>query len=223
MSMDEKTRTAYKEAFTRKEKGESWSTITQFLKDSGHRNSKGKPFAESTLRKEYSTLKKDPEKWRSIMGEDLSSEQDERSEQETPESRTAEAPPPSDWEDRMREIAEDVCQPMLQNIRNEMKELVSVPHVAHVQNDMEVPPEPVTTGRRQNRVYGKLSATTDGVLMDLFAKEAKARRMSTSRLMDVILWQRYGKPVLSYEVPEGPELDDLKKRYKKARKKLQDA
>jgi hypothetical protein len=37
--------------------------------------------------------------------------------------------------------------------------------------------------------------------------------------MDIILWERYGKPVLSYQMPEGPELEALRKRYGKRGRK----
>jgi hypothetical protein len=200
MNMDEKTRRIYREAFCLKETGNDWRTVAKALEDQGYLTSKGQPFRESTLRKEYSIAKKDPEKWRAIMGDDVLSEQAERSEQgesseqaessahgersETSHSsehgdrsesaecsdqaQRSELHHPSDqyehWEDRMQEIAQEVCQFMIQNVRDEMKELMSVPHIAHVQNDMELPPEPISTGRAQNRIYGKLSATTDGVL-----------------------------------------------------------
>jgi len=221
--MDEKTRQAYKEAFTLREAGNKWSTVLELLEERGHANSKAQPFAASTLRKEYSTAKKDPEKWQAIMDEDLSSEQAEGSEHyessECPER--SEQPEHSDQdnrsdhaeysEERVRQIAQEVCQAMLQNIMTDR----NVSHVPNVQSDTDAPPEPVTTGRKQNRLYGKLGATTDGVLMDLFSAEAKNRTISTGRLMDIILWERYSRPVLSYEMPEGPELDALRKRYGK--------
>jgi hypothetical protein len=283
--MDESTRLIYREAFTLKDMGNEWPIIARVLNDYGCLNSRRKPFAQSTLRKEYSTLKKDPEKWLSIMNEGLRSEQAENSDQgegsERPEcydqeaysdkgqysdqsehsedkapgsfqednseraeysergacspqeerseygeySEQGERSEPDQrsdqyepWEDRMREIAEEVCQTTFQNIRNEMKDLAIVPHVPNVQNDTEVPPEPETiTGRKQNRLYGKLSATTDGVLVDLFIAEAKQHKVSTGRLMDIILWGRYGRPVLSYQMPEGPELLGLRKKYGKKR------
>jgi len=57
------------------------------------------------------------------------------------------------------------------------------------------------TGRKnkQNRDYGKLSLTVDTVLLDLFNREAKTRRISGGRLLDIILWRYYGRPRLSYQ------------------------
>jgi hypothetical protein len=221
--MDEKTHQAYKEAFTLKEAGNKWSTVIEKLKESGYLNSKGQSFAESTLRKEYSTLKKDPEKWQSIMGEDLSSEQAECSEynecsecyersDHSDRSEQVESFEQSEyWEERVRQIAQEVCQAMIQNVMTNR----NVPHGANVQSDTEAPPKPVSKGRKQNRIYGKLGATTDAILLERFNREAKDRGISTGRLMDIVLWERYSKPVLSYEMPEGAELEALRKKYGK--------
>jgi hypothetical protein len=66
---------------------------------------------------------------------------------------------------------------------------------------LDEPPEPerVPGTRRENREWERVSATVDSNLMKLFNLERKKRRMSTSRLLETILWLHYGKPKLSYE------------------------
>jgi hypothetical protein len=236
-NMDEKARKAYKEAFTLKEAGAKWSTVIEKLKEGELVNSKGHPFAASTLRKEYSMAKKDPDKWRVIMGEDLTSEQAERSAhpecsecyERSDQSESSDQANRSDYstrseqhqrsdqseysEDRVRQITEEVCQAMIQHVLSDR----NMRNVLNVQDDIEAPPEPIRRGRKQNRIYGKLGATADAVLLELFNAEARSQGISTGRLMDTILWERYGKPILSYEMAEGPELAALKKKYGKGR------
>ena len=77
------------------------------------------------------------------------------------------------------------------------------------QEDDDLPPEPKeikkkpgtkAKGRsRQNRDYERHTLTVDSNLWRLFEQDMKSRRISSSgRMMDVILWNHYGKPTLSY-------------------------
>ncbi len=54
-------------------------------------------------------------------------------------------------------------------------------------------------GRRENRTYVKLSGTIDSNLHELFEKERSERGLSVGKLLDAILWDRYGRPKLTYE------------------------
>ena len=55
-------------------------------------------------------------------------------------------------------------------------------------------------------------------LADLFEQEARQRGVSTGRLMDEILWRNFGKPKLSYELPDD-EYEDLNRELKKRQEK----
>ena len=55
-------------------------------------------------------------------------------------------------------------------------------------------------GRRQERVYDRVSITVDRVLWKMFKDEQKRLQINAPRLMDSILWHRYGKPKLSFEM-----------------------
>ena len=93
--------------------------------------------------------------------------------------------------EQMREIAREVCQEMIESLR---------PRVVAAE---DLPPEPQSIkgkpGRRQNRDYEKISVTLDSALWEKFKAERDRLKVSNSRLIDIILWQRYGKPRLSFE------------------------
>ena len=70
----------------------------------------------------------------------------------------------------------------------------------------DAPPEPEVIkgagkGRRENRDYVKVSVTIDRVLWDKFTEERDRMKVSSGRLMDIILWRAFGRPPLSYEMP----------------------
>jgi hypothetical protein len=73
-----------------------------------------------------------------------------------------------------------------------------------IQNKMEMPPESITIkgsgrGRKEKRDYVKITPTVDRVLFDLFDSETKKLKISQGKLLDIILWNWYEKPKLSYE------------------------
>jgi hypothetical protein len=81
----------------------------------------------------------------------------------------------------------------------DLKESVQI-----IQNKMETPPESQTIkgsgrGRKERRDYVKITPTMDRVLFNLFDTEAKKKKLSHGKLLDVILWHWYEKPKLSYE------------------------
>jgi len=181
-----------------KEEGKSWAEVTEELQNRGYLNQQGRPFPESTLRKEYSTYKKDPAKWRQIMGEDPCPE------------RGAESLVTG--EERMRQIAEEVYREMIQNVRNELNMEQAAPHGTTLElNDL---PKPEKTGRKENRLYLKLGATVDLVLVDHLMKLAE-KEGSIGKALDHILWEAFGRPELSYQLsPE--QLEPLKEKHKAA-------
>jgi hypothetical protein len=109
--------------------------------------------------------------------------------------RTAEPAPAIEIDERIKAVARQVFQEMFYGMRDEMNAMADM---------QDVPPEPqVITGegkgRRENRRYTKASVTVDKVLWNLFVTERDKLRVSTGRLMDIILWRHFGKPKLSYE------------------------
>ncbi|MFC1835041.1 hypothetical protein ACFL2Q_09930 [Thermodesulfobacteriota bacterium] len=121
-------------------------------------------------------------------------EQNERDDQQPiPETEEVETAVPDHWESRMRAIANEVC--------NELMNTVHTIHIKSEGNDM--PPEAITLkgvgrGRKENRKYDRITVTVDKILMELAKKEAKDRRTSIAKIVDAALWVRYGKPKLSY-------------------------
>ena len=51
-------------------------------------------------------------------------------------------------------------------------------------------------GRKLNRDFERLSVAVDKSLLTLFEEEKKKLRIPASRLLDSILWNHYGKPVI---------------------------
>jgi hypothetical protein len=99
----------------------------------------------------------------------------------------------------IREIASEVCS-----------SFNPVPNLPHEVTE-DAPPKPEVLkqtergGRRENRIYAKVGATIDEELFKLFEADRERRRCSTGRLLDVILWQHYGRPPLSFELPGAEE------------------
>ena len=196
--MNQKLNEAYRLAFTLKEQGKSWGEVTQELKNLNYRNNQGRPFPESTLRKEYSICKKDSAKWRLIMGDATQ-----------PEHRVKSTAP---GEARMREIAEEVCRGLIQEVRNELEGMTTAPHGTTL--ELEDLPKPEKTGRKENRLYLKLGATVDLVLVDHLMTLAE-KEGSMGKVLDRILWEAFNKPPLSYQLsPE--QLEPLQEKHKAA-------
>jgi hypothetical protein len=102
-----------------------------------------------------------------------------------------------DLGDRMRAIAKEVC----------MELMSTMPTVTSSVYEAGMPPAPGPGGRhgKKDREYLKVSLTIDKSLWDRFTKERDALRLSSGRLMDKILWEYYGKPLLSYQKPDPPD------------------
>lgn len=100
--------------------------------------------------------------------------------------------PWAEIEARMRRIATEV----LENVRNEMNMNREI-------SGQDLPPEPQylkgQRGRRQDRTYKRLTLSVDINLAERFEDEMRQLNVSAGRLFDIILWQRYGKPKLSFE------------------------
>jgi len=107
-------------------------------------------------------------------------------------------------ERRMKEIAREVFREMM----NVQRARAAFP------DNEPMPPEPETIkhegrGRRENRKYERLTLTVDRELARLFKAEVKDRKLSAGKVMDAILWNRYGRPALSYGSPAEAGKPDL--------------
>lgn len=116
--------------------------------------------------------------------------------------------PVPDWQTQMRAIAREVCQEMIEA-------MMPLQHMQRVSVDgEEAPPKPVTIkgpgvkGRKETRQYERLTVGIDVVLAEKFKAEAEALNLSPGKLLDRILWNRYGMPRLSYQQPE-PDDNDI--------------
>jgi hypothetical protein len=113
-----------------------------------------------------------------------------------------------EWKSRVKAVAREVFQEMFDDYK---------PIVKHVPIEGEdTPPEPKTIrkhgkGRKENRKYKRLTVAIDVNLAERFEAEMRSRSLSAGKLMDVILWNRYGKIPLSYHdgADGGLEVIDL--------------
>ena len=119
--------------------------------------------------------------------------------------RIFEQPIPEEWISQIEDHVEDMMKPVMiriaQEAATEVFQSMSISARSELGSTLDEPPEPerVPGTRRENREWERVSATVDSNLMKLFNLERKRRRMSTSRLLETILWLHYGKPNLSYE------------------------
>jgi len=104
-------------------------------------------------------------------------------------------------EQRMEEVARGVFHHMMNEMRNQH---MMYDESITLTGTEEIPPEPKTVkgikGRREDRAYKRYTAGIDVVLVPLFEQEMKKKGLSCGKLLDIILWNRYGKPNLSYMV-----------------------
>jgi hypothetical protein len=155
----------------------------------------GTSLPESTIRRYGSNVKKKPHDVQ------LSSSREERNEDK--------ASPPvdahrEDLDERMRRIAREVCQEIIHNMETD-RNIITLME--------DEPPEPTTIkgegkGRRENRAYEKVSVTIDKKLWERFTADRDSIKVSTGRMMDIILWRYYGRPKLSYGKPESKPEDE---------------
>lgn len=143
----------------------------------------GTDLAVGTISKYGSLVKK---KQSSVL-----TEQGEHKEQKGPKVRTREVGP------TLASLAERITaiEEFIQTMRTK-----STP----ITDTHDMPPEPQVIkgegkGRRENRDYEKASVTVDKVLWEKFCAERDRLRVSSGRLMDIILWRAFGRPRLSYE------------------------
>jgi hypothetical protein len=106
---------------------------------------------------------------------------------------------------RMEVVPREVCRGMVENAMLKLQES----HITSVAvADEKIPPEPITRkgvkGRKETRSYKRLTVGIDVILAERFVEEAKKQNLSPGKLFHVILWNRYGKPQLSYMEGDEP-------------------
>jgi hypothetical protein len=179
--------------------GREWKKISERLLEEGYGE-----LGTNFLGKKYA-------RWESKKGEELLQEP----EKDQPDGvaamiefitkRIFEQPIPEEWISQIEDHVEDMMKPVMiriaQEAATEVFQSMSISARSELVPTLEEPPEPerVPGTRRENREWERVSATVDSNLMKLFNLERKKRRMSTSRLLETILWLHYGKPNLSYE------------------------
>ena len=100
---------------------------------------------------------------------------------------------------------EDISRIVNELINERLSDLHDIAHNEHTR--VQLVPEPETIkgegkGRRLTRDYERFSVTVDKELMKLFTQEVKQLKTTSPRLLDTILWERYGRPKLSFQVEE---------------------
>jgi hypothetical protein len=113
-------------------------------------------------------------------------------------SQTIDTGIPEGWEEQMEAIARAVFTEMMGNAQ------IGVGATYIPIEGEEIPPEPQVIkkhgkGRKENRKYERLTVSLDSCLFERFKTEMRSRGLSAGKLMDVILWNRYGRPQLSYQ------------------------
>lgn len=97
-------------------------------------------------------------------------------------------------------------QEKLEQIQDQLAELMAANEKqTHFE---EVPPMPVidasSPSKKEYTVEReRVTGTVDPILFELFHQERRSRGVTVSRMLDIILWQRYEKPKLSFEIKLG--------------------
>lgn len=138
--------------------------------------------------------------WPVVEEPALSASHDAEGQTTGPESRNADDAVHKFW------TKEEIIQDVIQAIFNQPHEMFKMQAMMEVRAEAEeVPPAPETIrgrtgekGRKENREYERFTFGIDRVLAEQFRAEAQSRHLSAGKLLDVILWNRYGKPALSY-------------------------
>jgi hypothetical protein len=204
-----------------KRQGKTWDEIANILPSFGadYLTKLEQPYSKSTLSSMYTN-----NKFKILSNY----EQDERHEDE----------PPDELKERMEGLVQDLLDKRLpkleESLAYQLKAMIREEISRHfvgatefrtepkpVQDDLppepkEIKKEPGTKGKgrsRQNRDYERHTVTVDSSLWRLFEQDMKNRRISSAgRMMDVILWNYYGKPDLSYMTEsQKPEEDGTEK------------
>ena len=99
----------------------------------------------------------------------------------------------------------ELCQSQerLEEIQDQLAQLTAASRRQEEFGD--VPPMPTvdqTSASKKEYTVDRerITATVDPVLFELFHQERRARGVTVSRMLDILLWQRYEKPKLSFEI-----------------------
>jgi hypothetical protein len=63
----------------------------------------------------------------------------------------------------------------------------------------DLPPVPPKDGHKFIADRGKVSAMMDSVLIDLLEETRRSLRIPLSRMVELIVWEYFGRPALSFE------------------------
>jgi hypothetical protein len=107
-----------------------------------------------------------------------------------------EEPLPETWVTQIREL-----------IQNEVRQVLAIPSLPTLPQ-IRIPPERVKTKGIWGRPVGqgervKVGITLDKNLFERFEAERKRLGLSASGYADVVLWNFFGQPPMSYEEPGG--------------------
>jgi hypothetical protein len=110
-------------------------------------------------------------------------------------------------EDHVRAVIERVSAQVAGRVFDEkIANLQNVPILGRSQSEGYPPapplPETVKGTRRHAVQRGKIAGTIDVELLELFERERKERGCSASRMLDIAIWNYFGKPKLSFELSE---------------------
>ena len=192
--------------------GREWKKIADKLLEEGFGQ-----FGTNLLRKNYA-------RWESKSGHKQPKQLLQEPETDQPDGvaamiefitkRIFEQPIPEEWISQIEDHVEDMMKPVMiriaQEAATELFQSMSISARSELVPTLDEPPEPerVPGTRRDNREWERISATIDSNLMKYFNRDQRREGvLSTSRLLETILWLHYGKPKLSYE--EGYRTGDI--------------
>jgi uncharacterized FlaG/YvyC family protein len=168
----------------------AYEAVTKALNDAGKVNSRGKEWGWTAIKAIHERHEKESD----------------QSEQNTSNPKPVKSDQSNPSEDQIASIVQAKVDEALKGIpamiadkiHEEMKNMM-VPTVPTVNPVDEYPPPAPRADRKSARRFKKVGVTVDENVFARFDEEIKSSGRTASSLLEMILWNRYGKPELSYQ------------------------
>ncbi len=198
--INEAQRKAFARAFELKREGRTWAQIAEALEREGFKDTRGKPYTLTNLRSWHSRLKgqapvaEGPPMPQSIDTVDKVDTLPERGRPDT--------------------LTREEVTAMLEGLETRLRELIETrleaekpePKIALPLTTTEEPPLPPKEGKKFKGNKADIRVRVDENLGKMFEADVNRRfGGNASRAMDALLWNFYGKPLLSFETSKEPD------------------
>lgn len=175
--------------------GHQWKKIAPIISEEGYRDGRGNPYSDNYLRQRM--------KRQESAGVEVCSKPSEAS-----RTRYSEDAEPSELPIiGVPELAQAVASLLQQGglLQSAIKEALGNLERNPLDSANDNPPQP---DRVTDRRWEKLAGTCDCELVRLFHDKRRGLRLSVSQMLDYVLWNFFGKPLLSFQSKRSEGLEE---------------